>query len=150
MAKRRTGRRSVDGFELVIDRETSARLGRVRQKGTKPELAVRRMVRELGHFYRVLNRDLAGSPDLANRSRRWAIFVHGCFWHHHARCRRATVPTRNRSFWTAKFADNRRRDRAKIVALRALGFSVVVIWECETIEAPRLRRKLSAMQHPGE
>jgi DNA mismatch endonuclease (patch repair protein) len=119
---------------------------RVRQVRTSPEERVSAVLRELGINYRRAPRNLPGSPDFASKKKQWAIFVNGCFWHHHARCYRATVPTRNRSFWVAKFADNQRRDRAKIVALRALGFNVLVVWECETTKTIRLRRRLLSLK----
>lgn len=106
-------------------------MGLVRQKGTRPELMVRRLLAELGHRYRLTNRDLAGSPDIANRQKAWAVFVHGCFWHRHG-CKATTTPARNREFWEAKFARNVARDRRSIEALEAAGFEVVVIWECQT------------------
>lgn len=68
---------------------------------------------------------------MANRRRRWAVFVHGCFWHRHG-CKASTRPSRNREFWAAKFARNVERDRRAVEALRARGYVVVVIWECET------------------
>lgn len=116
---------------LKVDEATSKRLGRIRQKGTDAELKVRQVIRQLGFGYRTINRDLPGSPDIANRSRRWAVFVHGCFWHGHAGCSAATVPKRNRSFWTAKFAVNRARDRRVVSDLRSRGFAVLVVWRCE-------------------
>jgi DNA mismatch endonuclease (patch repair protein) len=106
-------------------------MGRVRQKATLPELLVRSALAELGQRYRLQNRDLPGSPDLANRRARWAIFVHGCFWHRHG-CSATTTPTRNRDFWEAKFARNVARDARAIAALEELGYRVIVIWECET------------------
>src|SRR5213594_720187 len=106
---------------LLVDPETSARLARIRQKDTAAEQAVRRVLHELGLRFRVRNRDLPGAPDAANRARRWAVFVHGCFWHAHAGCYRATVPKRNREFWVAKFADNRARDRRVTRELRRRG-----------------------------
>ena len=105
---------------------------RQKRRDTRPELVVRRIVRRLGHYYRIHNRDLPGSPDLANRKRNWAIFVNGCYWHHHEGCPRATIPKANRSWWIEKFRKNRQRDAAKEQALRSLGFEVIVIWECET------------------
>jgi len=110
---------------------TSARMGLVRQKGTRPELLVRSAIRALGHHFRLANRDLPGSPDIANRSRRWAVFVHGCFWHRHG-CKATTTPGRNREFWEAKFARNVARDERSAAELRALGYTVIVIWECDT------------------
>lgn len=125
-----------------MDDATSIRLGKIRQHGTTPELLVRGIVRSLGSHYRVSNRDLPGSPDLANRSQHWAVFVHGCFWHSHARCVRATVPKRNRRFWTAKLRANQARDKRSIRELRRLGFRVFVVWECELEHPTRVLRRL--------
>lgn len=116
---------------LDVDEATSQRLSKQKQKNTTPELQVRQILRDLGHHYRVENRELPGSPDVANRSRGWAVFVHGCYWHHHEGCDRATVPKRNRKFWMEKFRRNRARDREAIEALEELGMDVVVVWECE-------------------
>ena len=69
---------------------------------------------------------------MAHKGQKWAIFVHGCYWHHHPGCSRATVPRRNRSWWQAKFERNAVRDRSKIATLGQLGFRVLVIWECQT------------------
>lgn len=113
------------------DAATSLRLSRIRQRGTKPELEVRRALSRLGIRYRVENRDLPGSPDLANRRKRWAVFVHGCYWHSHPGCSRATLPKRNRAFWEAKFEANRQRDARALQDLRARGFRTLVIWECK-------------------
>jgi DNA mismatch endonuclease (patch repair protein) len=87
---------------------------------------------------------LPGSPDLANRTRRWAIFVHGCFWHRHTGCIRTTTPKRNRPFWTAKFEANCARDRRVRAALRRLGFRTLVIWECQAEREEFALRRLRA------
>lgn len=129
----------------AVDPSTSERLSRVRQEGTEPELLVRELLSRLGLRYRVRNRDLPGSPDLANRRRRWAVFVHGCYWHHHADCRLATVPKRNRAFWARKFATNRHRDRRVTAALRRAGFCVVIVWQCQTEQPQRLQRRLERL-----
>ncbi len=125
----------------------------VRQHDTSPEQAVRRLLRRLGHAYRTSNRDLPGSPDAANRSRRWAVFVHGCFWHRHAGCPRTTTPKRNRAFWEEKFVSNQRRDERSLAALRRLGFRVAVVWECQVEERPdavtRRLEKLLGRGAPG-
>jgi DNA mismatch endonuclease Vsr len=109
----------------------SERMGRVRQYGTMPELVVRRLLSEAGLHYRTRNRDLPGAPDLANRRRRWAVFVHGCFWHRHPHCPKASFPKSNADFWSAKFRRNVQRDARTIAALKQLGFSTAVFWECE-------------------
>lgn len=123
----------------------------VRQHDTSPEQAVRRLLRRLGHAYRTSNRDLPGSPDAANRSRRWAVFVHGCFWHRHPGCPRTTTPKRNRAFWAEKFVSNQRRDARCLAALRRLGFRVAVVWECQVEERPeRVLARLARLLPPAE
>lgn len=87
-------------------------------------------------------RNLPGSPDLANIRLGIAVFVHGCFWHHHRGCRKATIPQRNRAFWLAKFERNRARDRQVARKLRRLGFRVVTIWECDGARLDRLIDRL--------
>lgn len=115
----------------------------VRQKGTSAERTVAIILRALGHSYRLNVRGLPGSPDFVNRRRAWAIFVQGCFWHHHTSCRRATVPKSNAEFWRGKFVANRARDAKAIRALRAMGFRIVTIWECEVAKPEVLARRLS-------
>lgn len=126
----------------MTDRATSVRLSRQKQSATVPELVVRTLVREAGARYRVSNRDLPGSPDLANRRRGWAIFVHGCFWHAHEGCARSTLPKRNRAEWRRKFLANRRRDALKTMALVELGYRVCILWECEVLGRRAVRSRL--------
>jgi DNA mismatch endonuclease, patch repair protein len=123
-------RRLAGASALLTTRVDSQRMSSVRQHGTAPELMVRRVVSSFGMRYTLKNRDLPGSPDIANRSKRWAIFVHGCYWHHHASCRRATIPKSNAAFWRAKFAANRHRDSEVAQALRERGYTVYTLWEC--------------------
>lgn len=127
---------------LTVDEGTSRRMAGQAFRDTSAEMTVRRMAHSLGYRYRVQNRDLPGSPDLANRSRAWAVFVHGCFWHHHEGCGRATVPKRNRSFWLDKFEANRARDRRVIQRLRRRGMTVLVVWECELTTPTRVEGRL--------
>lgn len=128
---------------LPTDPVRSALMKRVRRSGTSAELIVANVCRTLGIACRRNVRSLPGSPDLANKSRRWAIFVNGCYWHHHTGCTRATTPERNNEFWVEKFRANRRRDAAKIRQLRADGFKVALVWECEVGDDLRLRRRLA-------
>lgn len=135
----------------ALDAATSARLGRIRQHDTSAERAVRRILFGAGFRYRISNRDLPGSPDIANRRWRWVVFVHGCFWHHHEKCSRATVPHNNRAFWLDKFAANMARDAKVITQLRQRGYTCVVVWECEIARDPQrvrsnLLRALSGSQ----
>lgn len=111
--------------------EISQRMKLLKKAGTGIECEVGRVLWTHGLRYRKNVKGLPGRPDFANRHRKWAIFVNGCFWHHHTGCRRATIPKANREFWLDKFARNRRRDAKAIWDLRRKGFRVVVIWECQ-------------------
>jgi DNA mismatch endonuclease (patch repair protein) len=114
----------------------------VRRERTNPELAVARFLRARGVRFRTNVRSLPGSPDLANKTKKLAIYVHGCFWHRHAACKKATTPKQNAEFWRTKFEQNVARDRRKVQALRDLGFEVAVVWECEAGNEKRLDRVL--------
>jgi DNA mismatch endonuclease (patch repair protein) len=127
----------------------------VGQRNTSAERAVGSLLRELGVHYRVNRRGLPGRPDFANRSRGWAIFVHGCFWHGHRHCqktkggRAGRIPATNRDFWSAKIAANRERDRCKTLQLQNLHLSVLVVWECELRTPEVLRLKLEEFLDPA-
>jgi len=128
--------------ERLLSSLTSARMRAVRQSSTRPELIVRSIVRTLGYSYRICSPSLPGRPDLSNASRKWALFVNGCFWHHHRDCKLATIPKSNRAFWIDKFRRNRERDRVKTRLLRALGFRTAVVWQCECRDTQTVTRKL--------
>lgn len=103
-----------------------------KSKDTKPELKVRRALREAGlPGYRLHWKKAPGKPDICYPGRKVAIFVNGCFWHHHEGCRYATTPKKNVEYWNAKFERNRARDAETAQTLEAQGWNVVVIWECE-------------------
>ncbi|MGE6784421.1 very short patch repair endonuclease [Ensifer adhaerens] len=125
------------------DPRRSRLMAQVRQKDTAAERRVALILRGLGIFYRKNVRSLPGSPDLANKHKRWAIFVQGCFWHHHRGCRRATVPKTNQAFWVEKFGVNRRRDAHAVRALRRDGYRVAFVWECELDRPEALAKRLS-------
>ena len=93
---------------------------------------MRALLRELGFpGYRLQWKKAPGHPDIAYPGRKIAIFVHGCFWHHHEGCHYATMPASNTEFWQAKFERNRQRDERVTAQLEAEGWKVIVIWECE-------------------
>ena len=119
-----------------MDRLTSERrswlMSRVKAKDTGAEMRVRRTVHSLGLRYRLHRRDLPGTPDLVFPKHRVAVFVHGCFWHRHPGCKKATMPKSRIRFWQRKFDRNVARDRKAIQDLRALGWKIAIIWECET------------------
>jgi DNA mismatch endonuclease, patch repair protein len=105
------------------------------QRHTQPELAVRHLAHALGLRFRLHRRDLPGSPDLVFPKLRLALFVHGCFWHHHEGCRRAAVPKTREEYWKTKFKKNAERDLRNLHDLEERGWRAAVIWECE-LRAP--------------
>lgn len=130
--------------------DRSSLMKRVRQSGTDPELTVRRLLTSLGASYRLNVKGLSGSPDIANKRRRKAIFVHGCFWHFHEHCKRSKVPATNRSFWTQKLVNNRRRDVRKQEQLQDQGYDVLVVWQCEIEDSAKLTRTLKDFWFPED
>jgi len=104
----------------------------VRSRDTGPEMVVRRYLHAAGLRYRLHDRRLPGTPDIVFPSRRLALFVHGCFWHQHPGCPAAKRPQSKLDYWTRKLDRNVERDRKQHDELKAAGWKVMVIWECET------------------
>ncbi len=117
-------------------------MAKVGPRDTKPEMIVRRMLHAMGRRVRIHRRDLPGTPDIVLPSARKAIFVHGCFWHRHEGCKKATMPKTRVDFWQDKFARNVERDQRKENELRAEGWDVTTIWECETRNLAALKARL--------
>ena len=106
-------------------------MSRIRSKKTKPEQLVASYLREHHIGYRRSVKDLPGKPDFVLTKYHAVIFVNGCFWHRHEGCRRATTPKTNTAFWLSKFQATVERDRRQYAELRASGWRIFVIWECE-------------------
>lgn len=104
----------------------------VRSRDTGPEMRVRRALHAAGLRYRLHDAALPGKPDLVFSSRHVALFVHGCFWHQHGGCKAATRPQSHLDYWTRKLNRNVERDARQRAELEALGWTVKIIWECET------------------
>lgn len=116
----------------IVDKETRSRIMRsIRSSSTKPEISLRHRLHALGLRYVLGGRKLPGRPDLVFPSRRTAVFVHGCFWHRHEGCSRATTPKSNLEYWIPKFERNVERDREAEAALASAGWRFAVVWECE-------------------
>lgn len=106
----------------------------IRTGGTRIERTLFRVMRKAGLTdLRCEAGDLPGTPDVVSDKMKIACFAHGCFWHHHAGCRLARLPSTNTEFWSAKFAKNQVRDRRAVEALQSLGWSVVTMWECADV-----------------
>lgn len=121
-----------------MDRLSPARrswlMSRVKAKDSLAEMRVRRIAHSLGLRYRLHRRDLPSTPDLVFPRYRVVLFVHGCFWHRHPGCKKATTPKSRVKFWQEKFRRNIVRDQQAIQDLQSMGWKVVIIWECETKE----------------
>ena len=126
-----------------VDPARSQLMGRVRQKHSGPELCVRSALHRAGYRYRLHAKDLPGSPDILLPRYGIALFVHGCFWHRHAGCRRTTMPKTRADFWAAKFRRNVERDAEAAAALRELGWIPLVLWECECADAGLILGRLA-------
>ncbi len=114
----------------------------VGQRNTGPEMSVRRLLHRMGYRYALHRRDLPGRPDLVFAPRRKIVFVHGCFWHGH-RCRKGRLPTSRVDYWSEKIEKNRTRDATNVADLEGAGWTVCVVWECETRDPEALRRRLA-------
>jgi DNA mismatch endonuclease (patch repair protein) len=131
-----------------VDRLTpaqrSANMRAVRSNNTAPELLARRAAHSIGLRFRLHQRDLPGSPDLVFPRYRTVVFVHGCFWHGHPNCPRASLPKSNAVFWHEKVGRNRQRDRRARAALKKLGWKVVILWQCQIKTQDAAIEKLSS------
>lgn len=115
---------------------------RVRGKDTTPEMAVRSLLHRLGFRYRLHRPDLPGKPDIVLPKYKAVVFVHGCFWHRHAGCSRASTPTTRRDYWLPKFRRTVERDKRNHELLRRSGWNVIVVWECELRDIQQLAARL--------
>lgn len=116
--------------------QRSWNMSRIRGRDTKPELIVRSLLHRMGFRFRVNSAELPGKPDIVLPKYRTVIFVHGCFWHRHAGCKRATMPSTRREFWEKKFRENTDRDTRNRRALKKGDWNVIVLWECEIVADP--------------
>lgn len=137
--------------DKITPEHRSANMRAIRSKNMKPEMLVRTIVYGMGFRYRLHKKELPGKPDLSFPSKRKVIFVHGCFWHQHEsrsgdaaafKCKIARVPKSNIDYWKPKLERNKSRDKKHIRELKASGWKVLLVWECETKNSVVLEKKL--------
>ena len=135
-------------MDTLTTSQRSANMARIRSRHTAPELAVRRLAHRLGFRFRLHRRDLPGVPDLTFPGRQKVIFVNGCFWHRHAGCKFACKPKSNVEFWSRKFRVTVRRDARVREKLKAMGWGILTVWECETKDHSKLTASLRRFLTP--
>jgi DNA mismatch endonuclease, patch repair protein len=119
-------------------------MSRIKGRDTLPERRVRSLLYRLGFRFSLRSQNLPGRPDIVLKSRKIAIFVHGCFWHRHKGCKNSVLPKTREEFWLAKLDGNVKRDKRNAIVLKRQGWKVLTIWECEVEEESQLSQKLLA------
>jgi len=135
--------RNTTSLDPLSPAERSERMSRIRNKDTKPEKIVRRLVFSMGYRYRLNDQKLPGHPDLVFRGRKKVIFVHGCFWHQHENCSQYRYPKTKLDFWAPKLEGNRKRDAENQRKLLELGWEYLVIWECQLRDQKILKDRIN-------
>lgn len=118
-------------MDIWDKKKRSEVMSKIRSKDTKPELALRKALFARGFRYRVNDKHLPGKPDIVLAKYKTVIFLHGCFWHRHESCKYAYTPKTNTKFWVDKITSNKERDKNNTQKLIALGWNVLIVWECE-------------------
>ena len=139
--------------DVLTRAQRRSNMAAIHSASTMPEINLRRSLWHRKFRYRVNVKRLPGSPDIVLPKYRSVIFVHGCFWHGHKDCKNYTVPKTNTEFWVAKVARNRERDQAVWRKLEALGWKVIIVWECQlkkTNIEDTMERVVSELQHNRE
>lgn len=115
-------------------------MSRIKAKDTKPELAVRKALTQLGFRYRLHVSKLPGKPDMVIAKKKLIIFINGCFWHQHKGCKLQSMPKSNPAYWRKKLDSNVARQNEDIKILRKLGWKVIIIWECQAMNEKTLKK----------
>jgi DNA mismatch endonuclease, patch repair protein len=125
--------------DILTPTQRSKCMRAIRSTNTSPEIRVRSLVHAMGYRFRLHSSALPGKPDLVFPRLRSIIFVHGCFWHQHV-CGDGHIPESRKTYWKTKLARNLYRDQIHIRKLRKLGWRVLTIWECQTLNQSRLHK----------
>lgn len=130
-------------MDTISKEHRSWNMSRIKGRDTKPELIVRSMLHRTGYRFRLNGKVskklhpkgvLPGKPDIVLAKYKTVIFVHGCFWHRHKRCKDATIPKTRTEWWLTKLNGNVERDKHNKLKLKKEGWHVITIWECEIIK----------------
>jgi DNA mismatch endonuclease (patch repair protein) len=130
-------------MDTISAERRSANMRRIKSQDTTPEMVVRRLVHGMGYRFRLHVASLPGKPDLVLPRLASIIEVRGCFWHQHSGCIDTHIPESHTAYWAPKLARNKQRDQKNGRALRALGWRLCVVWECETKDKSKLAMRLA-------
>ena len=133
--------------DVLTREQRHLNMSHIHGKDTKPEEIVRKYLFSKGYRYRKNDSRYPGKPDIVLPKYRTMIFVHGCFWHRHPGCRYATTPSTNCDFWQKKFDQNVARDRKVQEQLKADGWHVIVVWECEISRKAEREERLQRLEN---
>jgi DNA mismatch endonuclease (patch repair protein) len=131
-------------MDTISAEKRSRNMSRIKGRDTQPEKTVRSLLHSMGFRFRLHVKELPGKPDIVLPRHKSVVFVHGCFWHGHEGCKRASIPTTRTEFWKAKINGTRQRDERTLAALEKLGYRCLVVWQCQLRDKAVLRRRLAA------
>ncbi len=117
----------------------------MKSENTKPEKQLRSLLHRAGYRFTINarnNKKLPGRPDIVLAKHKTVIFMHGCFWHRHKGCKKTRTPKTNVDFWESKFANNKKRDHSNCLRLKALGWNIIIIWECQLKDPSAVMRRV--------
>lgn len=130
-------------MDVLTKKQRSYCMSRIRKTDTVPEMAVRKIVHGLGCRYRLYKNDLPGCPDIVLPIHQKIIFVNGCWWHRH-NCKLGRRSPKSRlGYWLPKLKANKERHKRNLRRLRNQGWNVLTIWECQTRNPDKLRKRLA-------
>ncbi|MHA7812367.1 MAG: very short patch repair endonuclease [Phycisphaerales bacterium] len=134
--------------ELLSQQQRSLNMSRIRNRDTKPELLIRSMLHRMGYRFRVQGKGLPGRPDIVFTARSKVIQIQGCYWHRHNCTNGRYMPKTRTEFWAEKFKGNVERDKRNLKKLEEMGWSCLMLWECEIADDEPTRRRLSKFLGP--
>ena len=128
--------------DVLTPQQRSFNMSRIRNRDTRPEMIVRSIIHGMGYRYSLHKKTLPGKPDVVLVRHRKIIDVYGCFFHMHECRYGSVVPATNAKFWKAKRLSNVERDRRNLKVLKREGWRVMIVWECETRNLPKLSKRI--------
>lgn len=137
-------------MDIFAPAKRAAIMAQIRSKDTAPERAVRSFLHGAGLRFRLHRVNLPGKPDIVLSRYKVAIFVHGCFWHQHEGCKKARLPQTRTDWWREKLTANKHRDETACARLTQMGWTPIVIWQCEISKPNHLGKvveKILALKH---